>query len=154
MANQKITQMQRVAPVKPDDIVYIVQDGISSGVKISELFGKLPDSLFSGSIQLDTIETVISNGGDIEDSHAVTALAVDNIDREFFLTQGTITAPLANFMIKVVYLKVQSGGNAIIRGLIPEIDSLVLHENGDAAILMSTPLGWIYLAGSAVVIRV
>ena len=155
MANLKISEMQGVSSVKPEDILYLVQDGISSHISASNLFGKLPDVLLSGSIQLDTLESIVANGGDLSDLHVVNAITVDNMDREFFLSTGTPTAPLPNFMFKVVYLKTHFSASAYIRGgLIPEIESVVLSRIGDAAIFLSTPLGWIYVAGTATVNRI
>ena len=155
MANLKISDMQEVRACKPSDLMYIVQDGISSNINIANLFGKLPDVLLSGSLQLDTLESIVANGGNISDSHVVTALTVDNIDREFFLSTGTTIEPLPNFMIKIVYLKTQFSGKAIIKGgFISGIDNVKLNNIGDAAIFLSTPSGWIYLAGSGIVTRV
>lgn len=154
MANLKISEMQEVSAIKPADLLYVVQDGISSHITVASLFGKLPDVLLSGSLQLDTLESIVANGGDISDLHVVTALSVDNMDREFFLSSGTPVNPQPNFMLKVLYLKTQFGGNAIVKGgLIPEITSVVLSNVGDAAIFLSTPAGWIYLAGTATVNR-
>lgn len=155
MANLKISEMQEVSSVKPEDLFYVVQDGISSNITAANLFGKLPDVLLSGSLQLDTIESIVSNGGDLSDIHVVNSITVDNIDRDFFLSTGTPTTPLPNFMLKIVYLKTQFSASAYIRGgLIPEIDSVVLSKTGDSAIFLSTPLGWIYVAGTATVNRV
>lgn len=155
MANLKISDMQEVPAVKPADLFYVVQDGISSHITAASLFGKLPDVLLSGSLQLDTIESIVANGGDLSDLHVVNAITVDNIDRVFNLSSGTPQAPLPNFMLKVVYLKTEFGGNAIISGgLITEISSVVLSKIGDSAIFLSTPSGWIYLAGTATVNRV
>lgn len=147
--------MQEVGSSKTSDAMYIVQDGISSHITIANLFGKLPDTLLSGSLQLDTLESVLPNGGDISDNHIVTALTVDNMDRTFYLSTGTPDVQLANFMIKVVYLKTQYTGTAIIKGgLINGIERVTLNKNGDAAIFMSTPAGWIYLAGTAIVTHI
>lgn len=155
MANQKISEMQKVNSVKAADFLYVVQDGISSHITAGDLFGMLPDVLLSGRFQLDTIESVVANGGTISDTHVVTALTVDNVDRVFELSTGTPTEPLPNFMIKIVYVKTQFSGKAIIKGgLISSIDNVALSLDGDAAIFMSTPLGWIYIGGSGVVTRV
>lgn len=152
MANLKISQMQELSSIDAKSLLYVVQDGISSQITAGNLFGKLPDMLLSGSLQLDTLESVVANGGAISDSHVVTALTVDNSDREFQLTVGTPAEPLANFMLKVIYLKTQFGGRAVIReGLIPALDRVTLTNVGDAAIFLSTPAGWVYLAGTAVV---
>lgn len=155
MANQKISQMQEILHAKPEDLLYVVQDAISSNITVGNLFGKLPDMLLSGSLQLDTIESVVSNGGDISDLHVVTALTVDNMDREFFISSGTASAPLPNFMVKVLYLKTTDIGRAIVKGgFISQIDHVALEETGDSAILMSTPLGWIVIGGNAKVVKV
>lgn len=155
MANQKISEMQRIQSIRPADMLYAVQDGISSNITAGDLFGKLPDVLLGGSFQLDTVESIVANGGLISDNHVVTALSVDNIDRVFELSTGTPTEPLANFMFKIVYVKTQFTGKAIIRGgLINDIDNVTLEKNGDVAIFMSTPLGWIYVAGAGIVTRV
>lgn len=155
MANLKISEMQQVSAATPADMLYIVQDGVSSHITVGDLFGKLPDVLLSGSLQLDTLESIVANGGDIGDSHVVTALAVDNIDRIFNISAGTLVNPLPNFMLKVVYLKEQFSGKAIIRGgFVSGIDNVTLTNNGDAAIFLSTPLGWIYLGGTGIVTRV
>ena len=152
MANLKVSEMQQVMTTKPADLLYLVQDGISSNINVAAFFGKIPDALFSGSVQLDTLESVVENGGDLEDSHCVTALTVDNIDRDFMLTSGDLGAPLANFMLKVVYLKTTAGGKAnIIGGLVDTVSKVVLSRKGDAAIFLSTPMGWIYLTGTATV---
>lgn len=154
MANQKISEMQKIGSVTPSDLLYVVQDGIGSNISVQNLFGRLPDVLLSGSLQLDTLESIVANGGAISDEHAVTAITVDNIDREFTLSTGSAASPLANFMFKVVYLKTEFGGNAIITGgLIPQIQSVTLSNTGDAAVFLSTPLGWIYLCGTATVTR-
>jgi len=149
MANLKISDMQEIPSCTPNDLLYIVQDGISSHIKAGNLFGNLPDVLLSGSLQLDTVESIVSNGGTISDNHVVTALTVDNIDREFFLSTGTLDAPLPNFMFKVVYLKTQYSGKAIIKGgIFPSSKTVVLENTGDSAMFISTPSGWIYLGGS------
>lgn len=155
MANLKISEMQSVGSCKPTDLMYIIQDGISSHITISNLFGKLPDMLLSGSLQLDTLESIVANGGNISDSHVVTALTVDNMDREFFLSSGTVDSPLPNFMLKIVYLKTQYSGKAIIKGgFVSGINSVSLINNGDAGIFLSTPSGWIYLGGTGMLSRV
>ena len=155
MANLKVSEMQEAFTANPESILYLVQNGEPNKIKVSSLFGKLPDVLLGGSLQLDTLETIVANGNDILDDHVVTALAVDNVDRVFFLSQGTLEEPLANFMLKVVYLKTQYGGRAIIKGgLIPEISNVTLEKTGDSAMFLSTPSGWIYIAGTAVVNRV
>lgn len=154
MANLKISEMQEVKSCTPNDLTYIVQDGISSHITMGNLFGKLPDILLSGSFQLDTVESIVANGGSISDSHVVTALTVDNMDREFYLSSGSLEEPLPNFMIKVVYLKYQYSGKAIVKGgFVSGIDSVILNNNGDSAIFMSTPSGWIYLGGNSFLIK-
>lgn len=154
MANLKVSEMQSVESCTPADLMYIVQDGTSSHITVGDVFGKLPDVLLSGSFQLDTLESIVANGGNISDSHVVTALTVDNMDREFFLSSGTVDTPLPNFMLKVVYLKTQYSGKAIIKGgLVPGISNITLFNNGDAGVFMSTPAGWIYLGGTGVINR-
>lgn len=152
MANQKISEMQEVKSITPDDLFYVVQDSISSHITAASLFGKLPDVLLSGSLQLDTIESVVTNGGNISDDHVVTALTVDNIDRTFYLSTGTVDSPLPNFMFKVVYVKTAFEGKAIIKGgFTSNITQVVLDDNSKAAVFMSTPLGWIVLCTTGTV---
>jgi len=153
MANQKISEMQRITETTPDDKMYIVQDGVPSHVTIGTLFGKMPDVLLSGSMQLDTIEDVITNGGAIGDTHVVYALATDNADRVFTISSGTTENPLPLFMIKVLYLKSEFSGKAIITGgFVDQIEQVEMNRAGQTAVLMSTPLGWVYLSGTATVV--
>lgn len=148
MANQKVSVMNKALAATPADLMYLIQDGISSNITVGDLFGKIPDALFSGSLQLDTLESVVANGGPISDSHIVTALSVDEVGREFILSSSTVEAPLANFMIKVVYVKTTAGGVASIRGgFVQEIQGVTLQTPASTVILMSTPLGWIVIGG-------
>ena len=155
MANQKVSEKQEIFAPKPTDLLYIIQDSVGSNIKVSNFFGNITDALLTGSLQLDTVEHVLPNGGALSDNHIVTAITTDTVDREFFLSTGTLDSPLPNFMLKVVYLKSQFGGYAYIKGgLIPEIDNVLLTNVGDAAIFMSTPAGWICLGGTSIVTRV
>ena len=154
MANQKVSEMQPLGRVSPTDITYVVSNGEPYKMAFSALLNAVPDVLFAGSIQLGEHEVVVANGGVLSDAVVVTALTTDNADRTFTLSAGTVTDPLPLFMLKVIYLKSQFGGKAIINGgLVSSITQLELSNVGDAAVLLSTPAGWVYLSGTANIIR-
>lgn len=155
MANQRISEMPSVTSLTPSDLVYVVQAGISSHITVEDAFSGLPNSVLTGKLSVDSSEVIVANGGNLSDAHVVTALTVDNTDREFLLSTGDILSPTQLFMIKIVYLKTTASGKAVIKGgLIPELESVTLTNIGDSATFMSTSNGWIYLSGTATVVRV
>lgn len=149
MESRKVSEMQSLSEITASDFIYAVQDGVPSKLTMGVMFGKTPDLRCGGSLQVDTTEEVISNGGEIPDDHVSFSLTVDNSDREFTISADSVDSSLPHFMVKRIVLKVTNGGKAIIRGgFIPTIDRVELSNVGDSVDLMSMPDGWIVTGGN------